>query len=133
MIPKAQRTALIALAAFALLALPGCSAEAGAGDITQEELLARIDDGSAPLVLDVRTPAEYAAGHVPGAVNIPHGDVAARIAEIEAHRGDEVVVYCKSGRRAGMASEALESAGFTGVRHLTGDMDGWLAAGLRTE
>ena len=90
------------------------------------ELRARPD---APvLVLDVRTPEEFAAGHVPGAVNIPYDQVDTRLSEIP--KTDEVVLYCRSGRRAGLAAETLSAAGYTKLAHLTGDMQGWMAAGL---
>ena len=55
---------------------------------------------SSPVILDVRTPEEYAAGHVPGAINIPHDQVRARLAEIDSAKDQPIVVYCRSGRRA---------------------------------
>ena len=89
--------------------------------------------GTAPLLLDVRTPEEYASGHVPGAVNIPHDQLGSRVNEIEAHRDQEVVVYCERGGRAANAAETLEAAGFITIRHLSGDMSAWRDAGLPTE
>ena len=59
------------------------------------ELVARPD---APLLLDVRTPEEFAQGHLPGAVLIPHDQLASRLAEIEGKPW--VLVYCRSGARA---------------------------------
>lgn len=63
------------------------------------------------VVVDVRTPQEFAAGHVPGAKNIPFDQISARAAEIG---GPEtpVVVYCKTGRRSGIAAEALKGLGY---------------------
>jgi phage shock protein E len=78
---------------------------------------------AAPFVLDVRSPEEYVAGHVPGAVNIPHDQVAARLAEVP--KDKDVVLYCRSGRRAGMAAEVLAANGYTRLQHLEGDMVGW--------
>ena len=72
-------------------------------------------------------------GHVPGAINVPHDQIESRLAELETHKGEPVVVYCKSGRRAGMAAEVLAKAGFTNLQHLTGDMQAWSAAGLPVE
>lgn len=82
------------------------------------------------LILDVRTPEEYAAGHIPNALNIPHDRLAEQIGPIQKFADAPVVVYCKSGRRAAMAAAVLSEAGFTKLSHLTGDMDGWAAAGL---
>jgi phage shock protein E len=75
------------------------------------------------LLLDVRTPEEFAAGHIPGAVNIPYDQVAARLSAIP--KNDEVVLYCHSGRRAGLAAEVLAANGYTKLAHLEGDMQGW--------
>jgi rhodanese-related sulfurtransferase len=126
-------SAALALCALAAASL-ACSAGAEPGDATQTELVARLDAGQAPpLVLDVRTPEEFAAGHVPGARNIPIDELDERIGEIAAHRDQEVVVYCETGRRAGKASDALGTAGFTQVRQLDGDMRAWREAGLPVE
>jgi rhodanese-related sulfurtransferase len=96
------------------------------------ELVARIDAAGAPVILDVRTPEEFAEGHVPGAINISHDELAARLAEIESARDAEVVVYCRSGRRAGIAEELLRAEGFGNLKHLEGDMLAWLEAGRPT-
>jgi len=65
-------------------------------------------------VLDVRTPMEFEAGHVPGAVNIPYDQVAARIAEL-GPRDRPVLLYCRTGRRSGIAAAELARLGFTAV------------------
>jgi rhodanese-related sulfurtransferase len=66
--------------------------------------------GGAQLV-DVRTPEEYAAGHIEGATNIPLSEVEVRLGELDRER--DVVVYCRSGNRSGQASELLCAEGFT--------------------
>ena len=68
--------------------------------ITPADLMDRIDRNEAPLVLDVRTRTEFAAGHVPGAMNIPFTKVWSRAADISLP-GETVVVYCARGPRAG--------------------------------
>jgi rhodanese-related sulfurtransferase len=83
------------------------------------------------LVLDVRTPQEYAEGHVPGAVNVPYGQLASRLAEIP--KDKDVVLYCKSGRRAGIAADVLAANGYTRLSHLEGDMPAWAAKGHAVE
>ena len=82
-------------------------------------------------VLDVRTPEEYAAGHVPGAVNVPYDQVASHLAEIP--KDKDVVIYCRSGRRTGLAAEVLEANGYTKLVHLQGDMQAWLQDGRPVE
>ena len=76
----------------------------------------------APLLLDVRTPEEFAAGHVPGAINIPHDQLASRLSELDSQRW--VLVYCQSGRRAGLAEGVLSLAGFD-VRQVEGSWARW--------
>jgi phage shock protein E len=99
--------------------------------VSQQALLARMDQArkAAPLViLDVRTPAEFAAGHIPGARNIPHDQLAQRIAELDGARSSDIVVYCRTGRRSGTALHTLKAAGFTRLEHLDGDYTAWQAA-----
>lgn len=85
------------------------------------------------LILDVRTAEEYAAGHVPGAVNVPHTALASQIESLSVYKGRPVVVYCRSGRRAGIAADILQANAFVDVRHLEGDMSGWTAADMPVE
>jgi rhodanese-related sulfurtransferase len=107
--------------------------DAGAVLVTQEEMLRMIDAGTAPMILDVRTAEEYAEGHVPGAINISHDELADRLAEIEAAKEAGVIVYCRSGRRAGIAEALLLGQGYADVQHLEGDMLAWLEAARPTE
>ena len=101
--------------------------------ITGADLASRIEAGDAPFILDVRSPEEYAGGHVPGAVNIPFDALPDRLDELPVGHGDEVVVYCRSGRRASIAEQTLAEAGFTELRDLDGHIQGWQAAGLPLE
>ena len=82
-------------------------------------------------VLDVRTPQEYAEGHVPGAVNVPHDQLASRLAEVP--KDKDVVLYCKSGRRAGIAADVLAANGYMRLSHLEGDMPAWIEKGRPVE
>lgn len=106
-------------------------------EIDHETLLALQEKG-VPLV-DVREPAEYAAGHIPGAVNIPRG-----VLEFEvdghpavnclkdpalAHRESPIMLCCRSGARSALAADALRQIGFAEPLSLTGGFNGWSAAG----
>ena len=97
--------------------------------------IALIEQGRAagPLLLDVRTAAEYASGHLPGAINIPHAELPDRSPEIAEFHSRGVIAYCESGRRAAIALESLREAGFREIGHLEGDMAGWREAELPTE
>jgi phage shock protein E len=70
--------------------------------------------------LDVRSAEEFAAGHLPGAVNIPHTEVATRIAELKLDKATPIAIYCKSGRRAGIALEALQQLGYSDLSNQGG-------------
>ncbi len=116
---------------LALLLMTGstfCLAQAA--DISQGELLKRIRSKHENLILDVRTPMEYAQGHIPGAVNIPYDRLGSRLAEISAHKNKDIVLYCGSGVRVVTAASTLQAAGFNKVLHLAGDMDGWRNSNL---
>lgn len=77
-------------------------------------------------VVDVRTPEEFATGHVPGAVNIPHDQMAARHGEI-GPPSTPVLLYCRSGRRSGIAAGTLAEKGFTAVWDM-GTYQAWVAS-----
>ncbi len=96
--------------------------------IAPGELLRRMRDDQV-LVLDVRPPPEYAAGHIPGAVSIPHDQLAARLAELPA--GADIIAYCR-GRYCVFAPDAvrlLRARGFS-ARPLDGGLPDWRLAGL---
>ena len=114
-------------AAVAAVVVPQMSAEA---------LSARLAPGAAgpaPLVLDVRRAEEFTAGRVPGARNLSHEQVVADPALLGVPKDAEIVVYCQSGRRANMALEALQKAGYTRLVHLEGDFPGWQSQGRPVE
>ena len=97
--------------------------------VTRQELARRLEDGDRLVVLDVRPAAEHAAGHLPGAVSIPVGELRRRLAELPADR--EVVAYCR-GPYCAFAHEAvavLREAGFS-ARRLEDGLPEWQAAGL---
>src|SRR5512132_220888 len=97
--------------------------------LTREELARRLQDGNQLVVLDVRPAAEHAAGHLPGAVSIPVGELRRRLADLPG--GREVVAYCR-GPYCAFAHEAvavLREAGFA-ARRLEDGLPEWQAAGL---
>ncbi|MFT3914917.1 MAG: rhodanese-like domain-containing protein [Anaeromyxobacteraceae bacterium] len=77
-------------------------------------------------VVDVRTAPEFAAGHVPGAVNIPFDEIERRAAEL-GPPGTKVLLYCRTGRRSGIAAEALRAKGYTNLFDLQA-YDRWVAS-----
>ena len=66
-------------------------------------------------VIDVRTEGEFQTGHLNNAINIPHTEIKDKIAEQVKDRDDAIVVYCRSGRRSGIAKKLLDEMGYTNV------------------
>ena len=96
---------------------------AGAGwDITAPELAERVKINHLKL-LDVREPHELQISALPNAVNIPLGQLAARLSELDS--ADDMVVFCKAGTRSARALELLASAGFKKVKNLKGGINAW--------
>ncbi len=96
---------------------------AGAGrDITVLELSERMKTHHLKL-LDVREPHELEISKLPNAVNIPLGQLAARLSELDS--ADEMVIFCKSGSRSARGLELLASAGFKKVKNLKGGINSW--------
>ncbi|WP_228371159.1 rhodanese-like domain-containing protein [Shewanella piezotolerans] len=76
-----------------------------------EQAWQKIDAGA--LIVDVRTAEEFAQGHLPNAINIPFEQIAKAFAERKIATDKSVVLYCRSGRRSGIANDALISAGYS--------------------
>jgi len=99
--------------------------EGEAPEMSAEDLSTRMASETPPVILDVRTPREYAEGHLPGAINVPHRALPERLAEILGFRDRQVVLYCERGKRSVMATAVLREAGFSSLWHLQGHMVAW--------
>jgi rhodanese-related sulfurtransferase len=100
--------------------------------ISVDELHARIKDAAQGLqIVDVRRPAEFADGHVPGAVNIPMIDLEENYQELDARRPTHVI--CAGGYRSSAAASLLESKGFNELYNVTGGTSAWINAQYPTE
>ncbi len=96
-------------------------------DITVQELKKKLDNAEAFIFIDVREAHEHEEFNIGGDL-IPLGQVMDSIPGLDEHKGDEIVVYCRSGNRSAMAQSLLESAGFSNVRNLTGGVVAWQEA-----
>lgn len=118
------------LPALIALTFPLISMSAESDPIDAPALMKRVAEGHAPLILDTRTEAEFAAGHVPGAVLVPHDRLDGYMDDLTPARDREIVLYCRSGRRSGLVEDQLRAAGFTHLRQLDGSWQAWQAASL---
>ena len=82
------------------------------------------------VVVDVRTPEEFAKGHLRDAKNIPLADLSTRIGELDKSKGKSVVIVCQTGARADKAVKLFQAAGFDDVVSLDGGLVAWQAANL---
>jgi rhodanese-related sulfurtransferase len=119
---------IIALIAAALL-LAGCSSTSSAIDLSVTEFSSKITEPGV-VILDVRTPAEFAEGFIEGArlINFQSGNFENQIATLD--KNSTYAVYCRSGNRSGQAVKVMQDAGFTNVFNMNGGVIDWANAGL---
>jgi len=138
-----RRLVALVLAGLAATSIASCSSDAGTGlaDVAAASVApasgAELDAAGfasaskrpGTVIIDVRTPAEFAEGHLAGAVNIDveSPDFAARIAQLDP--AGTYAVYCRSGNRSAAALSQMATVGFTNIYHLGGGIGAWQAAG----
>ena len=117
---------LIPIVLFALM-LTGC---AGAGNqtnayrrISMDEAVAMMAEESGYIILDVRRPDEYAAGHIPNAINVPNESIGTSDIPELPDKDQLIMVYCRSGRRSKEAAEKLVKLGYTNIVEFGGIID----------
>lgn len=94
------------------------------GDVLDlEDLRSKIDGEETISILDVREPAEYAFGHIPGAINIPLGELEERFEEL--NKGDDIHVICRTGSRSDLAAQKLSEKGYKNVKNVVPGMKDW--------
>lgn len=116
------------LALSVLALLTGCP-RAGGRRVSPAEAQALLGDPGV-LVLDVRTPEEYARGHLPGARLMPLQGLEASLDALSSSDWAEALVYCASGWRSASAADILKRKGWSRVADLQGGLSAWSAAGL---
>jgi len=107
------------------------AAQAKSTAITAAELQAAIDAKLPIVLIDVRTPEEFAAGHIAIAQLIPLDTITQRMNEIP--KDKEVILMCRSGRRSGIAQETLARAGYSNTKNLMGGILGWKGAVVKEQ
>ncbi len=114
------RRQLLLCSSFALALVVGCASKAAT--VTGEQARALVAGGAT--LVDVRTPEEFEAGHLDGALNLPVDEFDAKLALLAGKEQQDVVVYCRSGARSARAAGVLKAKGFAKVHDL-GPMKAW--------
>ena len=112
---------------LAAIMLAGCSAPkqtASYRQITMDEAIIMMEEESGYIILDVRTPEEFADKHIPGAVNIPNETIGTEEIPELPDKDQLILVYCRSGNRSKQASEKLAALGYTNVVEF-GGINSW--------
>ena len=108
---------------LAVLALAGCGPKYSYTQISMEEAIAIMEENTDYILLDVRTPEEFAEMHIPGAINIPNESIGtAEIPELP-DKEQLILVYCRSGNRSKEASEKLANLGYSNIYEFGGIID----------
>ena len=94
--------------------------------MTAAEVKARLGTPHAPLMVDLRTPPEFAIAHLPGAVNIPLSELVKRLNEVRPAEGHDLLIYCLNGSRTRQAEPLLYAHDINDFYHLEGSLEGWL-------
>lgn len=133
---------------FSLALLNGCNKQqiyesademvaAAAKSVTQitvDDFKKKYDEGELYTLIDVREPGEYNAGFIPGSVNIPAGLLIFNIGKDEfwesemlykPEKDEEIIVYCKKGKRGIMAAKSLHELGYKNVKNIEGGWKNW--------
>ena len=123
-----QRICLMALCAACAIALPACKAEPKFADGSVANTATTAAANAIPaelaahqaILIDVRTPEEYAADHAAQAILAPYDAIEQKIASIAPDKNQKIYLYCRSGRRSTIAAETLKNLGYTNIVNLGG-------------
>lgn len=98
-------------------------------EITVEQVKKDMDADKEFVILDVRDPDEYAAGHLPKAVNISRGKLEFMIGRLYPKKDTEMVLYCRTGARSALCTKTLMDMGYTNVKNFNGAFKAWGESG----
>ncbi len=132
-VTKHASKAYLLLVAALIFTLSACSDSVSVEKITGAQLAERMSAGEEVFILDVRSPEEFSASHIPGAVNVPVNKLVDHFDKLPADKEQELVVYCHSGKRAAYAEELLVAQGFSNTKDLTGHFQTWRSDKLPIE
>ena len=108
---------------LAVLALSGCEPKYEYTQISMDESIAMMEENTDYILLDVRTPEEYAENHIPGAICVPNETIGEEDVPELPDKDQLILVYCRSGNRSKQASEKLANIGYSNVYEFGGIID----------
>ncbi len=111
------------IAALLVGCTPGQKQENTYRQIGMDEAIAIMNEQDGYIILDVRRPDEFAAGHIPGAINVPNESIGDRDIPELPHKDQLILVYCRSGNRSKQASAKLVKLGYTNIFEFGGILD----------
>ncbi|MBQ8873010.1 MAG: rhodanese-like domain-containing protein [Clostridia bacterium] len=122
---KFRKILVMILSAVVLMGCTSCEPPTNTyKQVTAEEAMSMMDSLSSPyIILDVRTPAEFAQGHIPNAINIPNETIGTEEIPQLPNKKQVIFVYCRSGNRSKQAAEKLVQLGYTNVVEFGGIND----------
>jgi len=97
-----------------------------------QETKKRLDNGEKLILVDTREDAEWARGHIPGAIHLGRGIIERDIEKTVPDKGTPIVLYCGGGFRSALVADNLQKMGYTNVESMDGGWRGWTEAGLPT-
>ena len=106
-----------------MLGLTGCSSEETYKQISMDEAVVMMEEETDYIILDVRTPEEFAEKHIPGAINVPNETIKNKKIPELPKEDQLILVYCRSGNRSKQASEKLAKIGYSNIYEFGGIND----------
>ena len=98
-------------------------------EVTVEQVIKDMDASMGLVLLDVRCPDEYEAGHLPKAVNIPRGKLEFMIGRLYPDKDTEMILYCRTGARSALCTKTLMDMGYKNVKNFNGAFKAWGESG----
>lgn len=121
---KYRNKRMLALVAALMILTTGCGAVADYQQVSTAEAVEMMAETTDYIILDVRTPAEYESGHIPGAINVANETIGSKDIEELPDKDQVIFVYCRSGNRSKEASAKLTKLGYTNIVEF-GGINNW--------
>lgn len=126
-----KKSSIIILISTILIIFSSCKSTAPVVNIIEPSAYASAITDKSVTIIDVRTPEEYAAGHLPGAVNINVQSENFEQEILQYNKKQPIYIYCQSGKRSAKASEQMKTLGFKKITDLKGGFKHWNGATVK--